>query len=299
MMGCVIHRLSRKNPPGFFQSTSNRLSGVIFSFDVAALMGASQEDLVACAGRAGFSPKRDGEQSVESVEKIWSWFILLKWSEMIMEYDLWNIHDDILLIFCHMDMDHEWSENVSSNITDDTLSMHMIHDHGVPWECTGTCDKIDVDKIKHLNGIWLVVSSPLWKIWVRQLGWLYIPNISGKMVSKWQPVTTNQGSGWEIWWLGSHRTSETSVQRHSGNLKITEDWILWISMGLSHGSQLIAPSFSYRKRLKKRFRATPHLLVKGGVPKSWGTQELLVYHGKSHWNGWFRATPILGNPNLS
>ena len=29
-------------------------------------------------------------------------------------------------------------------------------------------------------------SPPLWKIWVRQLGWLDIPNISGK-IKKWQP----------------------------------------------------------------------------------------------------------------
>ena len=29
---------------------------------------------------------------------------------------------------------------------------------------------------------WLVVGvEPLWKIWVRQLGWLFIPNISGKI----------------------------------------------------------------------------------------------------------------------
>ena len=29
--------------------------------------------------------------------------------------------------------------------------------------------------------IWLVVGPPLWKIWVRQLGWLETPNISGKI----------------------------------------------------------------------------------------------------------------------
>ena len=31
------------------------------------------------------------------------------------------------------------------------------------------------------NHHWLVVGPPLWKIWLRQLGWLEIPNISGKM----------------------------------------------------------------------------------------------------------------------
>ena len=36
------------------------------------------------------------------------------------------------------------------------------------------------------NYIWLVVGPPLWKIWVRQLGWFEIPNISGKC-QKWQP----------------------------------------------------------------------------------------------------------------
>ena len=34
---------------------------------------------------------------------------------------------------------------------------------------------------------WLVVGPPLWKIWVRQLGWLDIPNINGKIKNWWQP----------------------------------------------------------------------------------------------------------------
>ena len=40
--------------------------------------------------------------------------------------------------------------------------------------------------------VWLVVGPPLWKIWVRHLGWWVIPNISGKMPNWWQPFTTNQ-----------------------------------------------------------------------------------------------------------
>ena len=35
-------------------------------------------------------------------------------------------------------------------------------------------------------------SPPLWKIWVRQLGWWHKPNISGTIQNSWQPVTTNQ-----------------------------------------------------------------------------------------------------------
>ena len=35
-------------------------------------------------------------------------------------------------------------------------------------------------------------GPPLWKIWVRQLGWWQKPNISGKMPNKWQPFTTHQ-----------------------------------------------------------------------------------------------------------
>ena len=44
-----------------------------------------------------------------------------------------------------------------------------------------------------LHMIWLVVfSPPLWKIWVRQLGWWHKPNINGKIKNGNQ--TTNQ------WW---------------------------------------------------------------------------------------------------
>ena len=42
------------------------------------------------------------------------------------------------------------------------------------------------------TSIWLVVGPHLWKIWLRQLGWLEIPNIFGKIIQKWQPFTTNQ-----------------------------------------------------------------------------------------------------------
>ena len=38
--------------------------------------------------------------------------------------------------------------------------------------------------------IWLVVGLPLWKIWVRQLGWWHKPNINGKINIWWQPFTT-------------------------------------------------------------------------------------------------------------
>ena len=31
------------------------------------------------------------------------------------------------------------------------------------------------------------VYPPLWKIWLRPLGWLEVPNISGKMPNWWQP----------------------------------------------------------------------------------------------------------------
>ena len=37
---------------------------------------------------------------------------------------------------------------------------------------------------------WLVVGPPLWKIWVRQLGWWQQPNINGKIKLMFQ--TTNQ-----------------------------------------------------------------------------------------------------------
>ena len=48
---------------------------------------------------------------------------------------------------------------------------------------------------------WLVVGPPLWKIWVRPLGWWMQSNIHGKikkMPNSWQPVTTNQLSTWVI-----------------------------------------------------------------------------------------------------
>ena len=38
------------------------------------------------------------------------------------------------------------------------------------------------------------IPTPLKKIRVRQLGWFYIPNISGKIPNSWQPVTTNSTS---------------------------------------------------------------------------------------------------------
>ena len=46
-------------------------------------------------------------------------------------------------------------------------------------------------------GYLLVVEPPLWKIWVRLLGWLFpiIPNISGKIKVMFQ--TTNQISSWK------------------------------------------------------------------------------------------------------
>ena len=40
---------------------------------------------------------------------------------------------------------------------------------------------ISTCKLHNLYIIWLVVGPPLWKIWFRQLGWLDIPNISGKI----------------------------------------------------------------------------------------------------------------------
>ena len=39
------------------------------------------------------------------------------------------------------------------------------------------------------------------------------------------------------------------------------------------------------------------MLVIWGFPWSWGyPHSKMVYKGKSHWNGWFRGTPILGKP---
>ena len=47
----------------------------------------------------------------------------------------------------------------------------------------------------HFIVIWLVVSRhPSAKIWLRQLGWLEIPNICKN--KEWQPVTTNQFLSW-------------------------------------------------------------------------------------------------------
>ena len=47
-------------------------------------------------------------------------------------------------------------------------------------------------QVYHQDLIWLVVGPPLWKIWVRQLGWWHKPNISGKIkkraTSHHQPV---------------------------------------------------------------------------------------------------------------
>ena len=40
--------------------------------------------------------------------------------------------------------------------------------------------------MKNSYSCWLVVGSPLWKIWLRQLGWWHYPILMGQC-QKWQP----------------------------------------------------------------------------------------------------------------
>ena len=84
---------------------------------------------------------------------------------------------------------------------------------------------IRILKKRYIESLYLVVGPPLWKIWVRQLGWLEIPKINGKI----ELMATKPPTRWYImkfiiryimiWW--NHDTNhQTTNQLHvSGYLQ--------------------------------------------------------------------------------
>ena len=76
--------------------------------------------------------------------------------------------------------------------------------------------------------LWLVGGpgeKPLWKIWLRQLGWWKQPNISGKMPNWWQP---NHQPGIETMVLGSldFRTPPLFWESHDEIHVVKSTWTL-------------------------------------------------------------------------
>ena len=63
------------------------------------------------------------------------------------------------------------------------------------WDSQGIHGYV-IDKVFELLETWItgwwLGKKTLWKIWLRQLGWLEIPNISGKMAKNGNQTTTNQ-----------------------------------------------------------------------------------------------------------
>ena len=61
-------------------------------------------------------------------------------------------------------------------------------------------------------------NHPLWKIWVRQLGWGQNPNISGKIQNWWLFQTTNQSILSHVWFLYDER--KQMKQSPNGQLSV-------------------------------------------------------------------------------
>ena len=70
-----------------------------------------------------------------------------------------------------------------------------------------------------------MVGPPLWKIWVRQLGWGQQPNINGKMPNWWQPnmIIPNIYGKIIHWWQPKHQAEYHLMQMDRRNEHISAD----------------------------------------------------------------------------
>ena len=91
------------------------------------------------------------------------------------------------------------------------------------------------------NYIWLVVYLPLWKIWVRQLGWLFLIWKNQIHVPNHQPVDIRAiHQSYSGWWCNNNLEKYESMGRmtsHIWNGKKKHVWnhqpVIWLSV--SHG----------------------------------------------------------------
>ena len=134
----------------------------------------------------------------------------------------------------------------------------------------------------------LVVGPPLWKIWVRQLGWWEIPNISGKFQNSWQPFTTNQLIK-PARSCGPSSIFQLFQVSTSGSM-----WGVWKISDFIHQFPIIFPldmamsaTNSATRTPPRHFNATP---VAHGV--LWGPGTLWVHRDHCHVI-WFKNKPAM------
>ena len=121
------------------------------------------------------------------------------------------------------------------------------------------------------NYIWLVVYIPLWKIWVRQLGWLFLIWKNQIHVPNHQPVDIRAiHQSYSGWWCNNNLEKYESMGRmtsHIWNGKKT---------CLKPPTSYLAICFPWWFTLPWSRSRTPQ--------RSWGASRspLLYFHGKSH-----------------
>ena len=141
---------------------------------------------------------------------------------------------------------------------------------------------------------WLVVQPPLWKIRVRQLGWLDIPNKNGKMPK----MATSHHQPAILWclaqtWICLEGTLQ-KFQKISHRFPQT-----WIFRDLSHRQRIDlslqpvvevpmwpAPSLAPTRSYAPAIRSSPHGVVgvnkNGGCPKNWVMTQKGGFIRKEH-----------------
>ena len=107
------------------------------------------------------------------------------------------------------------------------------------------------------NVFWEVVYLPLWKIWVRQLGWFFHSQLNGKNKKRSKPPTSfcfwtwfiqkiRRSATYEFWWTTVPATFFTQVRAnfcHPGNMARTKKNI----------TRLSAPKVAYGCPIKHRY----------------------------------------------